>query len=653
MDEAENVPGQHAKKKMPNSQLYTDFLNRQIGTDRQRWFELYEPLLGLIALSQGEGLTRARLEKVLGRDLRSALSACAQYLTGQQPDGPFHVFHQSFADFLLREESNTHFRIQPDMQRRLHAQLLDSYEVTRWRDLPLDEPYLWDHLAYHLHAAGRDDELKALFEDQGWMHARVARDGYTFSGYLQDLNIAWEHVAHKTALAQIDAGSEPTALADCVRYALIHTSINSLAENHTPESAVRAVERQAPDPEQRGKLHVQFSDEWSRADTLTVIALQLDGEQRDQVLRQALNAALAIPSEWAQAAVLAGLAPLLDGERLQQALDAALAISNERRQIRALTRLARQLDSEQRSQVIQRALATTLAISDEEERAEALTLLAPHLDGEQRSQVVQQALDAALAISDEWEQAMALAVLAPQLDSGLLQQALSAALVISDEWSRAVALAVLAPQLDGELLQRALDAALALSSEWAQAEALTAIGPLLDGEQRSQIVQQALNAALATSDERSRVTALTALAPHLDGEQRSQAVQRALTSALTISDEPSRADALAALAPHLDGELLQQALAAALALSDEESQMQALTSLLSASSSDATLQTQLIRQTRLSIARALLSFRARPRKDVLRFLTIENLLAPPIFSQDTLGAIARHIIEICHEWSWL
>lgn len=113
------------------------------------------------------------------------------------------------------------------------------------------------------------------------------------------------------------------------------------------------------------------------------------------------------------------------------------------------------------------------------------------------------------------------------------------------------------------------------------------------------------------------------------------------------------ADALAALAPHLDGELLQQALAAALALSDEESQMQALTSLLSASSSDATLQTQLIRQTRLSIARALLSFRARPRKDVLRFLTIENLLAPPIFSQDTLGAIARHIIEICNEWSWL
>src|SRR5690606_38923293 len=481
MDEAENVPGQHAKKKMPNSQLYTDFLNRQIGTDRQRWFELYEPLLGLIALSQGEGLTRARLEKVLGRDLRSALSACAQYLTGQQPDGPFHVFHQSFADFLLREESNTHFRIQPDMQRRLHAQLLDSYEVTRWRDLPLDEPYLWDHLAYHLHAAGRDDELKALFEDQEWMHARVARDGYTFSGYMQDLNISWEHVAHKTALAQIDAGSEPTALAGCVRYALIHTSSNSLAENHTPESAVRAVERQAPDPEQRGKLHVQFSDEWSRADTLTVIALQLDGEQRDQVLRQALNAALAIPSEWAQAAVLAGLAPLLDGEPLQQALNAALAISNERRQIRALTRPARQLDGEQRSQVIQRALATTLAISDEEERAEALTLLAPHLDGE----------------------------------------------------------------------------------------------------------------------------------------------------------------------------LLQQTLDAALALSDAEAQMQVLTSLLSASSSDATLQTQLIRQTRLSIARALLSFRAKPRKDVLRFLTVENLLAPPIFSQDTLGAIARHIIEICNEWSWL
>ena len=34
-----------------------------------------------------------------------------------------------------------------------HAHLLDAYTLTRWADLPPEEPYLWDHLAGHLAAA--------------------------------------------------------------------------------------------------------------------------------------------------------------------------------------------------------------------------------------------------------------------------------------------------------------------------------------------------------------------------------------------------------------------------------------------------------------------------------------------------------------------
>src|SRR6266852_1976001 len=37
----------------------------------------------------------------------------------------------------------------------LHAHLLDAYALTRWADLPGDEPYLWDHLARHLVEADR------------------------------------------------------------------------------------------------------------------------------------------------------------------------------------------------------------------------------------------------------------------------------------------------------------------------------------------------------------------------------------------------------------------------------------------------------------------------------------------------------------------
>ena len=47
----------------------------------------------------------------------------------------------------------------------LHAHLLDTYNLKRWADLPNNEPYLWDHLADHLVAAGRLAELVATVKD--------------------------------------------------------------------------------------------------------------------------------------------------------------------------------------------------------------------------------------------------------------------------------------------------------------------------------------------------------------------------------------------------------------------------------------------------------------------------------------------------------
>jgi hypothetical protein len=51
----------------------------------------------------------------------------------------------------------------------LHAHLLDAYALTRWADLPDNEPYLWDHLADHLIAAGRLAELVATVKDLGYL----------------------------------------------------------------------------------------------------------------------------------------------------------------------------------------------------------------------------------------------------------------------------------------------------------------------------------------------------------------------------------------------------------------------------------------------------------------------------------------------------
>lgn len=61
----------------------------------------------------------------------------------------------------------------------LNIAFLDSYAVTAWADLPPKEPYLWDHLAYHLVEAGRETDLRATVIDLCYLAAKTyARDAF-------------------------------------------------------------------------------------------------------------------------------------------------------------------------------------------------------------------------------------------------------------------------------------------------------------------------------------------------------------------------------------------------------------------------------------------------------------------------------------------
>ena len=71
-----------------------------------------------------------------------------------------------------------------------------------------DEPYLWNHLAYHLVQAGRTAELRELFADDRWLQARVPHDGYIYDGYIADLMAAWQlaHAEVRFYLRNVAAG---------------------------------------------------------------------------------------------------------------------------------------------------------------------------------------------------------------------------------------------------------------------------------------------------------------------------------------------------------------------------------------------------------------------------------------------------------------
>lgn len=70
----------------------------------------------------------------------------------------------------------------------LHGALLDCFRpglidvdevTTAWWCLPADEPYLWRHLTYHLHQAGRTDELAGLLGDLRWASTKIHHLGPT------------------------------------------------------------------------------------------------------------------------------------------------------------------------------------------------------------------------------------------------------------------------------------------------------------------------------------------------------------------------------------------------------------------------------------------------------------------------------------------
>jgi WD40 repeat protein len=69
----------------------------------------------------------------------------------------------------------------------LHEHLLDAYNLTRWADLPADEPYLWDYLAEHLFAAGRLAELVTTVRDLRYL----ARKTLVRTAYATEADLAF------------------------------------------------------------------------------------------------------------------------------------------------------------------------------------------------------------------------------------------------------------------------------------------------------------------------------------------------------------------------------------------------------------------------------------------------------------------------------
>ncbi|WP_156096740.1 hypothetical protein [Amycolatopsis jejuensis] len=435
--------------------------------------------------------------------------------------------------------------------------------------------YLLDSLAPHLAAAGDHDRLRRLFAGDEWMQARFAADHPGYDGYLADLSLAWDIAQQAVEVAP------DTALADCVRYALIWTSINSLSRNVAVELAVRAIEdgamgpsqafsiaQRVPDPRQRvrfvarllaagaldpqqqkaarrvGLDAVHAVEPAHRAEALDLLASHLDGE----LAAEALQAARSVDLR-GKALALVAVAPLLDDGRQPVAIEAlpAIGASIRSRKLELWSRAVGCLDRAHLEQALQHARATT----DPEERGYALIALA---ERDVEPQLFTEALSAFRALRSNYHLAEALAATIDRFSEPIRQDVATLTLETAlgldvnyhypeTDFAQLTALTAAVPFLTGDDLDRAIETARAIpavdSYREARAKLFTALAQRLTDDRRATLRQIALETARST-DGSWELPSLLVVAPLLDEDERAAAMRAALDRAL--SSRPDMAD---------------------------------------------------------------------------------------------------------------
>ena len=311
---------------------------------------------------------------------------------------------------------------------------------SNWHSLE-DDGYIYNHLLWHLEKAQQIAQIHLLLREEtaeghnGW-YSQCEKEGKT-AVFIKDIARAWQLAEEHFS----ENKSEFMGLQ--VRYALITTSLNSLAGNIPAELMALLIQHEIWTPAQGLAYVRQNQDDGKRAERLKAISPHLPST----LLPEALATAREIGHEYYRAKALTGLAPYLPENLLPEALATAREIGDEYYRAEALTGLAPHLP-----EILPEALATAREIGDESNRAEALTGLAPHLP----ENLLPEALATAREIGTEYYRAEALTGLAPYLPENLLPEALATARGIGDESNRAKALQALTKVLTPANVNRAL-----------------------------------------------------------------------------------------------------------------------------------------------------------------------------------------------------
>lgn len=577
------------------SGLYTDFLNRELGTPR--WINTFEPVLGLIVAAQGAGLSRVQIENIIGKDIRETLEISKQYLDGDLPDGPFRSFHKSFTDFLLDDKGNI-YHIDGT---RIHRQIADYYwnlykarklYNANWNDR---DPYGLRFLAIHLRLAKEHEKLFELMNDLTWYNAKIAIDP-SGSFYGMDLANAWG-AAEDLNVEESKHGRLATYLGHEVRYALAIISISSILQEIPPTLLKELVMNKQWEPTQAleaarqildpiRKVHALcalvpllpqdmqpgvlqeglaatkkiYLNSWPQIEARMKLASLMPELERQSVQRETFDSVLKIDSEGQRTDTLAWVAPILPEYLLIEALEAIQRIENTENQEKVLVALISFLPARfpylkeaERLPALRKALDEAWVIDDKYWKAKAVIALIPHLPKPMLSEI----LDNVHKFSFLNHDYVLKALVHRMTESGDAEGALAAIQSMSIEWQKAEAISTVASRpLSISQLEQAFTTVRTIREPYWKAEALAALVPYLSPKsKRLPVFQEALGER-KIDDADERTLALAALAIYLPEATWCEA----FAAIRTIKDDSMRAKALVLLAPRLPEDLSDEAI---------------------------------------------------------------------------------------------
>lgn len=517
-----------------------------------------------------------------GRRYRLYHASLREFLDGRIPDGQLTEADEVLARELSQATIQSHGRI---ADRYLSAwggiaQGLSGLQTAAGRDL--DNGYGTRHLAAHLLASGRFNELRQVLRlEWGGHHAATAEgprwrrlverltghapaDTHSpvenawfavheqagdIASYLTSLMHAWRS-AEEQSMASVAAHNLAPSIGLEIRYALLTSAVTGLAENTPEELLIGLLQKGVLTEAEVLALPLAIRDGRERGIALATLVPHLSGPIRDRALAEAVAQARRLDDAEDKVLIYQDLAPFLTRSALEDAVALVRGEDRETDRIEPLTRFVPYLEDGLKRDVSREILSLLRQFDDTEERVDTLVALAPHVPDD----FLREMLTMARTSESVTGRIVAIHAVIPRLAEPARGQVLAE-------------VASLVRRVEEDLKEEDLETAKLHLSAF----------PLLPAEQRTLITRKVweltapklshriLRMIVAlkrrfdddgdddSGDEAEYIEIIAWLLPHLPEQDRPEAVRRAVALLQKMDDEEQRAEALARFASYIPG----------------------------------------------------------------------------------------------------